>query len=222
MAPLLEGLPAKAKEAPSPHKVRLAPLNTNPVFQCLRETFDIFSELTLTIFTSFDIFKILWKFVNFYPNFQIFYPFLPFFWKIAPMLLFSGIGPENCQTKPVEFFQHWNWQPLLLPVHRVLQIRLTFRRQFKLLPQIICLITLRIESSIISIDTNITDNIIRMSRMYIRKSVVPRVEPWATPELLFHFFFTLNEILLAFNQLTRCFKSALTRLFSFFDRVTQT
>ena len=79
MAPLLEGLPAKAKEAPSPHKVRLAPLDTNLVFHCLRETFDIFSELTLTIFTSFDIFKILSKFVNFYPNFQIFCPFLPFF-----------------------------------------------------------------------------------------------------------------------------------------------
>ena len=29
----LEGLPTKAKEAPSPHEVRLAPLGTNPVFQ---------------------------------------------------------------------------------------------------------------------------------------------------------------------------------------------
>ena len=29
------------------------------------------------------------------------------------------------------------------------------------------------------------------------------------------FFFTLTEILFAFNQLTRCFKSALTSLFSF-------
>ena len=31
----LEGWPTKAKEAPSPHEVRLAPLDTNPVFQCL-------------------------------------------------------------------------------------------------------------------------------------------------------------------------------------------
>ena len=37
MIPSLEGLPTKAKEAPSPHEVRLAPLDTNPVFQCLME-----------------------------------------------------------------------------------------------------------------------------------------------------------------------------------------
>ena len=35
MTPSLEGWPTKAKEAPSPHEVRLAPLDTNPVFQCL-------------------------------------------------------------------------------------------------------------------------------------------------------------------------------------------
>ena len=35
MTPSLEGLPTKAKEAPSPHEVRLALLDTNPVFQCL-------------------------------------------------------------------------------------------------------------------------------------------------------------------------------------------
>ena len=33
--PSLEGWPTKAKEVPSPHEVRLTPLNTNPVFQCL-------------------------------------------------------------------------------------------------------------------------------------------------------------------------------------------
>ena len=32
----LEGLPTKAKEAPSPHEVRLAPLDTNPKFHSLR------------------------------------------------------------------------------------------------------------------------------------------------------------------------------------------
>ena len=31
----LEGWPAKAKEAPSPHEVRVSPLDTDPVFQCL-------------------------------------------------------------------------------------------------------------------------------------------------------------------------------------------
>ena len=35
MTPSLEGWPTKAKEAPSPHEVRLAPLDTNPVFQSL-------------------------------------------------------------------------------------------------------------------------------------------------------------------------------------------
>ena len=35
MIPPLEGWPTKAKEAPSPHGVRLAPLDTNPLFQNL-------------------------------------------------------------------------------------------------------------------------------------------------------------------------------------------
>ena len=35
MAPSLEGSPTKAKEAPSPHAVGLASLDTNPVFQYL-------------------------------------------------------------------------------------------------------------------------------------------------------------------------------------------
>ena len=37
MTPSLEGWPTKAKEARSPHEVRLAPLDTNPVLQCLGE-----------------------------------------------------------------------------------------------------------------------------------------------------------------------------------------
>ena len=35
MIPSLEGWPTKAKEAPSPHEVRMFPLDTNPVFQSL-------------------------------------------------------------------------------------------------------------------------------------------------------------------------------------------
>ena len=35
MTPSLVGLPTKAKEAPSPHEVRLALLDTNPVFHSL-------------------------------------------------------------------------------------------------------------------------------------------------------------------------------------------
>ena len=40
MTPSLERWPTKAKEAPSPHEVRLALLDTNPVFQSLRETLE--------------------------------------------------------------------------------------------------------------------------------------------------------------------------------------
>ena len=36
MTPSPEGWPTKAKEAPSPHEVKLAPLDTNPVFQRLK------------------------------------------------------------------------------------------------------------------------------------------------------------------------------------------
>ena len=31
----VEGSPTKAKEAPSPHEVRLTQLDTNPVYQCV-------------------------------------------------------------------------------------------------------------------------------------------------------------------------------------------
>ena len=37
MTPSLEGWPTKTKEAPSPYEVRLFPLDTNPIFQCLRD-----------------------------------------------------------------------------------------------------------------------------------------------------------------------------------------
>ena len=36
----LEGWPTKTKAAPSPHEVRLAPLDNNPVFQCVRGNAD--------------------------------------------------------------------------------------------------------------------------------------------------------------------------------------
>ena len=57
---------------------------------------------------------------------------------------------QTRQSKPVEFCQYWNQQATSCPVHSV-----------SYLPQIRCLINLRIESSIISTGSNITDNIIR-------------------------------------------------------------
>ena len=44
MTPSLEGWPTKAKEAPSPHEVRLAPLDTNPVFQSLSDKNNFFDS----------------------------------------------------------------------------------------------------------------------------------------------------------------------------------
>ena len=41
MTPSLEGSTTKAKEAPSPHEVRPAPLDTNPVLQCLTESISL-------------------------------------------------------------------------------------------------------------------------------------------------------------------------------------
>ena len=35
MTPSPEGWPTEAKEAPSHHEVGMAPLDTNPIFQCL-------------------------------------------------------------------------------------------------------------------------------------------------------------------------------------------
>ena len=45
-------------------------------------------------------------------------------------------------------------RPLPAPVSNVLQIRFKFRSQFYLLPQIRCMIKIRVESSIISLDTS--------------------------------------------------------------------
>ena len=41
VTPSLEEWPTKAKEVSSPHEVRLTPLDTSPVFQCLRENRNI-------------------------------------------------------------------------------------------------------------------------------------------------------------------------------------
>ena len=41
MTPLLEGLPTKAKEAPSPHEVRLAPLENQPSILMSRGRYNI-------------------------------------------------------------------------------------------------------------------------------------------------------------------------------------
>ena len=44
--PSLKGWPTKAKEALSPHEVRLTPLDTNPVFQCLGESICLAQQCT--------------------------------------------------------------------------------------------------------------------------------------------------------------------------------
>ena len=56
MTPSLEGWPTKAKEAPSPYEVRLAPLDTNPVFQSLGDASQLagtnFSIQCVSFFTN--------------------------------------------------------------------------------------------------------------------------------------------------------------------------
>ena len=56
MTPSLEGWPTKAKEAPSPHEIRLTLLDTNPVFQSLGET-KLCSNIALFHVSSICILK---------------------------------------------------------------------------------------------------------------------------------------------------------------------
>ena len=57
MTPSLEGWPTKAKEAPSPHEVRLALLDTNPVLQSLGGKLRT-KELLAKIKSCYNIFNI--------------------------------------------------------------------------------------------------------------------------------------------------------------------
>ena len=57
MMPSIDGWPTKAKEAPFPHEVRLTPLDTNPVFQCLRENFQCFDSMTLNSYAEMKGYK---------------------------------------------------------------------------------------------------------------------------------------------------------------------
>ena len=50
----LEGWPTKAKKAPSLHEVRLTPLDTNPVFQCLGVSIGLL-HCRKQFFVSFEI-----------------------------------------------------------------------------------------------------------------------------------------------------------------------
>ena len=65
----------------------------------------------------------------------------------------------------------------LIPVHSFLQIRFKFRSQFKLLPQIRCLITLKIKSSVINIESN---NSVK-SLGYIKCCSLSSLRPVKTP-----------------------------------------
>ena len=81
--------------------------------------------------------------------------FTSIFTSIVTVLLY-----QNGQTKQVEFFQHWSQQATSCPnLHCLVgQIQI---QQPTIVVVIWCLIKLRLESSIISIDNNFTNNIIR-------------------------------------------------------------
>ena len=56
MIPAIEWCLTKAKEAPSPRELRLTPLDTNPVSQCLGEKSEIWSDKFKIWFLSYDKF----------------------------------------------------------------------------------------------------------------------------------------------------------------------
>ena len=78
--PSLEGWPTKAKEALSPHEIRLSPLDTNPVFQCLgTETTCLLIQLA-----SMNVFYSEWLLEDFY-----FYKSLLLLWGFYQILCCS-------------------------------------------------------------------------------------------------------------------------------------
>ena len=92
-------------------------------------------------------------------------PFM-FLRKVVRKICSKFTGEHPCRsTIPIQkrlSFSSLEIDKLLLaPVNSVSLIILKFRSQFELLPQIRCLITFRVECSVISIDGNITDNNIR-------------------------------------------------------------
>ena len=64
----------------------------------------------MVVHMKMSFFKIFSYFIGFYPNFQIFCPFLLFFfffccfWKIARMALLSRRGPGNIGAKWIKMF----------------------------------------------------------------------------------------------------------------------
>ena len=90
------------------------------------------------------------------------------FTSIAPVLLDRSNKASCFSSTEIN-------KPLPAPVHH---IRFKFISQFQLLPKIRYLTTGGVESSIISIDNNTINNIIReLINIYIRESVGPRIEP---------------------------------------------
>ena len=85
MASSLEGSPIKAKETPSHHELRLAPLDTNPVFQCLGEKLHYFTIETSNKFHeckkdtpekhAWNLVQLIWKLVLWVCNDQSYYTF---------------------------------------------------------------------------------------------------------------------------------------------------
>ena len=74
--------------------------------------------------------------------------------SIKPLLLGRSIIQMSLFSTEIN-------KKLITSVHQVSKIRSKFRSQFSLLPHIRCLITPRIESSIISTDSNTTYNTVR-------------------------------------------------------------
>ena len=81
---------------------------------------------------------------------------LSIFTLIAPELLDQSNKNLSLSFSSIEINK-----PFSVPTYSVLWVRSKFRRLFLLLSEMRCLITITAESSIISIDSSITENIIR-------------------------------------------------------------
>ena len=98
MTPSLEGLQTKAKEVPSPHEVRLVLLNTNSVFQCLREIGNRCLQSTTSFpKTSFFYKSKMWKWMN---NLHCNQFCKNIWWKRLSTFVLS-FNPNHCFSSPV-------------------------------------------------------------------------------------------------------------------------
>ena len=84
-----------------------------------------------------------------------------FFLKNQPIYFHINSASVIRPVNQVEFFAHWNQQATSRPSPWGLIDQIQVQKPILVVARIRCLITLRVESTIINTDSNITDNIIK-------------------------------------------------------------